>query len=251
VSTRETEQHECWTALHQQLTRNLGQPSRDPLPLGNRADPDEELVYLLLTLMTRSQAAIEHTHAALLDLAGSPPWAALQHADTGTLKRLLQPVGLVQRRSTTLRSLGVTVTQKHGGTLRSLAPLDDEELLRELEALPGVGRKTSRCLAAYAYGRDMLAVDVHVVRVLKRLGLVDAEATWAAVDQQANTAVPARLRYDLHVLLVRHGRERCTCVSPRCQSCPLQSACPSAHQASEARADYIVELRRTPREQAG
>ena len=85
---------------------------------------------------------------------------------------------------------------------------------------------------------------------LERLGFVDAEAAWLAVDQQANTDVPARLRYDLHVLLVRHGRERCTCVSARCRGCPLEAACASAHQASGARADYIVELRRTPRQRA-
>jgi len=120
VSAREKEQHERWTAVHQQVARNPGQPTRDPLPLGNRTDPDEELIYLLLTLMTRSQAAIEHTHVALPDLAGSPPWAALQHADTAMLQQLLQPVGLVKRRSTTLRSLGATVTQQHGGTLRAL-----------------------------------------------------------------------------------------------------------------------------------
>jgi endonuclease III len=97
----------------------------------------------------------------------------------------------------------------------------------------------------------MLAVDVHVDRVLVRLGLVDAGATWAADDQQANTSRPVRQRYDLHVLLVRHGQEPCACLSPRCQSCPLQAACPSAHQASKARADHIVGLRRTPRQRAG
>lgn len=244
MSSEEDDPDRRWAALREQLAALHGPPSRDPLPLGNRANPDDELLFLLLTLMTRSQPAIERTHAALLELAGRPPWATLARTDTTTLQRLLQPVGLVQRRSSTLQSLGATIVRQHAGTLRSLTTRDDTELLRLLEALPGVGRKTARCLAAYSFGRDTFAVDVHVVRVLKRLGLVDAEASWAAIDEQTNTDVPVNLRYDLHVLLVQHGRECCTCVAPRCDACPLQTSCPSAHQASETRADYVVELRR-------
>lgn len=233
-----------WTLLHGQLSQTLGLPSRDPLPLGNRADPDEELVFLLLTHMTRSQRAIEDAHTAVHELAGSPPWEVLQDIDPDTLQQLLQPVGLVQRRSRALRSLGRIITSLHQGTLRTLAPLDDDHLLSALQALPGVGLKTARCLAAYCFDREMLAVDVHVIRVLKRLGYTEPDATWTAIDRQVNDQVPAGLRYDLHVLLVRHGRETCTCVSPRCEACPLERTCPSAHQASEARADYIIELRR-------
>lgn len=112
---------------------------------------------------------------------------------------------------------------------------------------PGDGRKVPRYLRprqGHACGGRPRPAH------LEHLGFVDAEAAQAAVDQQVNTDVPARLRYDLHVLLVRHGRERCTCVSARCRGCPLEAACASVQQASGARADYIVELRRTPRQPA-
>jgi endonuclease III len=239
-----------WRELRDQLVRQHGRVRRAPLPLGNREDPDEELLFILLTLMTRSQAAIGSTLAAILERAGAPPWEGIARLQRRTLVRMLQPVGLVNRRADQLRSLAHVVLDEHAGSLRTLDPLPDEDLLRALEALPGVGRKSARCVAAYAFGRDMLAVDVHVIRVAKRLGLSPMEARWTDVDMQLNAEVPRRLRYGLHVLLVQHGRDVCTCVAPGCGTCVLAESCPSAGVASESREDYVIELRRAGRRQA-
>ena len=235
---------ERWRELRDLLAAQHGRVRRTPLPLGNREDPDEELLFILLTLMTRSQDAIESTLSALLGRTGMPPWEGIARLQRRTLVRLLQPVGLVNRRAEQLRALARAVIEEHGGSLGTLAPLADAALLAELEALPGVGRKSARCVAAYAFGRNMLAVDVHVLRVVKRLGLSPMEARWADVDTCLNAEVPRRLRYGLHVLLVQHGRDICSCVAPSCGSCLLAAGCPSAGIASESREDYVVELRR-------
>jgi endonuclease III len=233
-----------WRELRDLLARQHGRVRRVPLPLGNREDPDEELLFILLTLMTRSQAAIERALGAILERAGTPPWEGIAALQRRTLVRLLQPVGLVNRRADQLRALARTILDEHGGSLGTLAPLSDHELLRTLETLPGVGRKSARCVAAYSFGRDMLAVDVHVLRVVKRLGLSPIEARWNDVDAHLNTDVPRRLRYGLHVLLVQHGRLVCTCVAPDCGSCLLALSCPSAGAVSESRETYVVEMRR-------
>ena len=239
-----------WRELRDLLARQHGRVRRVPLPLGNREDPDEELLFILLTLMTRSQAAIERTLGAILERAGTPPWKGIARLQRRTLVRLLQPVGLVNRRADQLHALARTVFDEHDGSLTTLAPLPDEGLLRTLELLPGVGRKSARCVAAYSFGRDMLAVDVHVLRVVKRLGLSPMEARWNDVDAHLNVDVPRRLRYGLHVLLVQHGRDICTCVAPACASCVLAKGCPSAGTASESRDTYVVELRRNARQPA-
>ncbi len=237
-------QPEIWRGLRDQLVRQHGRVRRTPLPLGNRDDPDEELLFILLTLMTRSQDAIESTLAAILDRAGAPPWEGIAKMQRRTLVRLLRPVGLVNRRADQLRALARMILAEHGGSLATLAPLQDEALLGRLESLPGVGRKSARCVAAYAFGRSMMAVDVHVLRVAKRLGLSPMDARWRDVDAHLNEEVPSRLRYSLHVLLVQHGRQVCTCVAPSCGVCVLAEHCPSAGVASESREDYVVELRR-------
>lgn len=241
---------ERWRELRDLLAVQHGRVCRSPLPLGNREDPDEELLFILLTLMTRSQDAIESTLTAIVERAGVPPWEGIVGLQRRTLVRLLQPVGLVNRRADQLRSLARTVIEEHRGSLATLAPLPDTALLAELEALPGVGRKSARCVAAYAFGRNMLAVDVHVLRLVKRLGLSPMEARWPDVDAELNEQVPPRMRYGLHVLLVQHGRSVCTCIGPACGSCVLPAGCPSAGVASESREDYVVELRRPHRAQA-
>lgn len=238
-----------WRELRDLLAAQHGRVRRTPLPLGNRSRPDEELLFILLTLMTRSQDAIESTLDAIVERVGVPPWAGIARLQRRTLVRLLQPVGLVNRRADLLRALAHRVIEEHSATLATLAPLSDADLLSALEALPGVGRKTARCVAAYAFGRDMLAVDVHVLRVVKRLGLSPMEARWTDVDAHLNAEVPRRLRYGLHVLLVQHGRGICSCVAPSCGSCLLAAGCPSAGIASESREDYVVELRRPRRPQ--
>jgi endonuclease III len=239
-----------WRDLRDDLVGQHGRVRRVPLPLGNRADPDEELLFILLTLMTRSQDAIERVLQAILDRTGSPPWAELARMQRRTLVRLLQPVGLVNRRADHLHALARKILTEHSGTLASLRGRTDDDLLSTLESLPGVGRKSARCVAAYSFGRDVLAVDVHVVRVVKRLGLVPMETRWSHVDETLNREVPRRLRYGLHVLLVQHGREVCTCIAPACGGCLLAGRCPSAGVASESREDYIVELRRARRDRA-
>jgi len=233
-----------WRGLRDLLVRQHGPVRRSPLPLGNREDPDEELLYILLTLMTRSQDAIQGVLGEILGRAGTPPWAAISRLQRRTLVRMLQPVGLVNRRADQLRALSRAIIDDHEGTLTTLRDLPDGVLLDALEALPGVGRKTARCVAAYAFGRSMLAVDVHVVRVAKRLGLVPMAARWTEVDDALNSEVPVRLRYSLHVLLVQHGRDVCSCVAPSCGACGLAARCPSAGIASESREDYVIELRR-------
>lgn len=234
-----------WIELRNQLDRIVGRPRRSPpLPLGNRADPDEELLFILLTLLTRSQPAIESVLTALLDRFGRPPWAALAGARRDRLARMLGPVGLVNRRATQLRELGRVISSDLAGSVGNLADLDDDSLLLALEALPGVGRKSARCVAAYAFGRNMLAVDVHVLRVLKRIGFAGIDDAWLAVDERVNSEVPPRIRYALHVQLVAFGRTVCKTRAPDCSECGFTRWCPSSGVAEESRAAYVVERRR-------
>lgn len=233
-----------WVELRDRFDRIVGRPRRTPpLPLGNRADPDEELLFILLTLLTRSQPSIEGVHGAILDRFGRPPWEGLAVARRDRLARMLGPVGLVNRRAAQLRELGREIASTHGGSIGSLAGLGDQDLVAALEDLPSVGRKTARCVAAYAFRRDMLAVDVHVLRVLKRLGLVGMDDAWSDVDEFLNSDVPRRIRYALHVQLVQFGRSICTTRNPNCGGCPLAGRCPSAGIAAEVRSFYVVERR--------
>lgn len=98
--------------------------------------------------------------------------------------------------------------------------------VEKLQRLPGVGRKTAHVMASVLHNQPKMAVDTHVFRVSKRLGLVSESAqTPLAVEQQLLQYLPKRYITQAHHWLVLHGRYVCLARKPRCTSCSLSSFC--------------------------
>lgn len=94
----------------------------------------------------------------------------------------------------------------------------------ELEKLPGVGRKTANVIASVIYGKAVIAVDTHVFRVSRRIGLSDG-ATVEAVEKDLTEGFAEELRGTAHHWLILHGRYVCTARKPKCETCGLQDLC--------------------------
>lgn len=94
----------------------------------------------------------------------------------------------------------------------------------DLEKLPGVGRKTANVIASVIYGKAVIAVDTHVFRVSRRLGLSDG-TTVEAVEKDLTAGFAEELRGTAHHWLILHGRYVCTARKPKCQECGLQEFC--------------------------
>lgn len=94
----------------------------------------------------------------------------------------------------------------------------------ELEKLPGVGRKTANVIASVIYGKAVIAVDTHVFRVSRRLGLSDG-ATVEAVEKDLTAGFAEELRGTAHHWLILHGRYVCTARKPKCEECGLKDLC--------------------------
>lgn len=94
----------------------------------------------------------------------------------------------------------------------------------ELERLPGVGRKTANVIASVIYDKPVIAVDTHVFRVSRRLGLSDG-TTVEAVERDLTAGFSPELRPKAHHWLILHGRYVCTARKPKCASCGLQDIC--------------------------
>ncbi len=100
------------------------------------------------------------------------------------------------------------------------------EQVEDLQKLPGVGRKTAHVVAAVLYNQPTLAVDTHVLRVSKRLGLVEESATTPlAVEKQLMQHLPTQYIGKAHHWLILHGRYICLARKPQCNVCPLTSFC--------------------------
>ena len=94
----------------------------------------------------------------------------------------------------------------------------------QLETMPGVGRKTANVIASVIYDKPVIAVDTHVFRVSRRLGLSDG-STVEAVEKDLTAGFAPELRPKAHHWLILHGRYVCTSRKPKCQECGLQDMC--------------------------
>lgn len=98
---------------------------------------------------------------------------------------------------------------------------DDPEMLVKL---PGVGQKTANVIASVIYDKPVIAVDTHVFRVSRRLGLSSGK-TVESVEKDLTENIPAELRATAHHWLILHGRYTCTARKPKCSICGLREWC--------------------------
>ncbi|MBP5210947.1 MAG: endonuclease III [Bacteroidales bacterium] len=98
------------------------------------------------------------------------------------------------------------------------------DTVEELQKLPGVGRKTANVVASIVYNRAVIAVDTHVFRVARRLGLSKGR-TPLAVEKDLTAQIGEELRPIAHHWLILHGRYVCVARKPKCDECGLRSYC--------------------------
>jgi endonuclease-3 len=93
-----------------------------------------------------------------------------------------------------------------------------------------VGRKTAACVLLFSFGRHDIPVDTHVFRVGTRLGLFRPGASLEEAHDEMLRLCPEGDAYEVHVLLIRHGRRTCAARAPRCGECPLRRMCPEGRR---------------------
>jgi len=147
-----------------------------------------------------------------------PDAAALAAARLGELELMIRSMGLFRAKARNLKAMAQGLITRHQGRV--------PRSLEELTALPGIGRKTANVILSNAFGLPGLAVDTHVLRGGRRLGLHTAQD-----PAKAETALTALLQPKdwglASHLLIWHGRRSCTARDPGCGSCPLARLCPS------------------------
>ncbi len=176
-------------------------------------DPFELVVATILSAQC-TDARVNLTTPALF--AKYPDAAALASAKLLELEALIHSTGFYHNKARNLIGLGQALLAKHGGRV----PSDP----RELAALPGVGQKTANVVLANAFGVPALAVDTHIFRVARRLGLSDAK-TPEKVEADLCHLFPESDWIELHHQLIFHGRRRCDARKPDCAGCPVLTLC--------------------------
>jgi endonuclease III len=203
------------------LAREYGSPRH-----GNKRDPLDELIFILLSQMTTAPS-----YGRVFDRlkARFPDWGQLPRVPIASLRHVIRDAGLSGQRSVRLRAIIRRLQSDFGdATLAPLRRLSDADAETYLVSLPGVGRKTAKCVLMYALRRRVLPVDTHVGRVARRLGLVAEKLSSGGVHDALESIVSPSDRYSFHVNALAHGRVVCIARVPKCHQCVLATICPSA-----------------------
>ncbi len=184
--------------------------------------PTTELEYstpfeLLVAVVLSAQATDVSVNAATRHLfpVANTPEAILQLGET-RLREYVQRIGLYQTKSKHIIQLCQILVAQHGGAVPSAR--------EELEALPGVGRKTANVVLNTAFGQPTIAVDTHIFRVANRTGLAPGKNV-LEVEQKLLKFVPQEFRHDAHHWLILHGRYVCQARKPKCPQCLINDLC--------------------------
>jgi endonuclease III len=203
-------------AIRDRLREMYGRPRNEP-----HGDPVHELILTVLSQNT-SDTNRDVAYAGLRARFGS--WEEVRDAPTGELETAIRAGGLAPTKApriqAALRAIGDPID------LDWLGEADRDEALSYLTALPGVGRKTAACVLIFAFDRPEIPVDTHVHRVGGRLGLFRANASFDEAHDEMLAITPPADAYELHMNLIRHGRELCRPARPRCPECALSRMCP-------------------------
>ena len=108
--------------------------------------------------------------------------------------------------------------------------------IKDLQSMPGVGRKTANVIASVIYNAPAMAVDTHVFRVANRIGLTRNATTPLAVEKQLVKYLPQDRIYVAHHWLILHGRYICVARNPKCHICPLTWFCKYYEQTQTVKA---------------
>ena len=187
-----------------------------------RPEPKTELNYvnpftLLVAVVLSAQATdvgVNKATRALFNEAPTPErMAAL--GEEG-IQDHIKTIGLYRNKAKNVLKLCQLLCAQHGGNVPSSR--------RELEALPGVGRKTANVVLNEAFGLPTLAVDTHIFRVANRTGLASGK-TPDEIENQLVDIIPARFMKGAHHWLILHGRYVCKARKPDCGACAIRQYC--------------------------
>ena len=184
--------------------------------------PTTELEYhsafeLLVAVILSAQATDVSVNAATRQLypVANTPQALLKLGEE-KLREYVQRIGLYKTKARHIIQTCKLLLENHGGEV--------PHTREELEALPGVGRKTANVVLNTAFGQPTIAVDTHIFRVANRTGIAPGK-TVLEVEHRLLKFVPDEFKHDAHHWLILHGRYVCQARKPKCGQCLIENLC--------------------------
>lgn len=197
------------TEIYQRLAEHIPDPATEL----SYASPFELLISVILSAQA-TDISVNKATARLYPVANTPQ----KILDLGEerLKRFIKTIGLYNSKAKNIIATCRQLLDRHQGQVPGTRP--------ELEALPGVGRKTASVVLNTAFGKPTIAVDTHIFRVSNRTGLASGK-TPLEVELRLTRLTPEEFRKNAHHWLILHGRYTCKARRPECPDCVIHDLC--------------------------
>ena len=184
--------------------------------------PRTELSYnstfeLLISVILSAQAtdiSVNKATAKLYPVANTPE--AIYKLGERKLKPYIKTIGLYNSKAKNIIKTCKALIDEHGSVVPNTRA--------ELEALPGVGRKTANVVLNTAFGEPTMAVDTHIFRISNRTNFAPGKNV-LQVEKKLLKVIPDEFMVDAHHWLILHGRYICTARNPRCGECVVYNVC--------------------------
>ena len=207
----------------QRVMFGLGELFPEIKPELNYSSDYQCLVAVMLSAQCTDKRVNQVTKDLFIDYGTAEQMIKLSQSE---LEKKIYSLGFFRNKAKNVLAMSKMVVEKYDGKIPKTA--------KELEMLPGVGRKTANVVASALYGEEKMGVDTHILRVTNRLGLVKAK-TPLEVERQWYKKYPKYNNHDTHLRLVLFGRYFCKAKKPSCEECGFVDFCKYYKSKSEVK----------------
>ena len=194
-----------------------------------RLDAAHEIVFTILSQHT-SDLNSSRAFKRLMERFGTLQAVAV--ADVADIEEAIAPGGLAKVKAPRIKEvLGMVLDRNEGSLdLSFLRELPLNEAKAWLRQLPGIGPKSAGIILNFSLGMPAMAIDTHIHRVCKRMGIIGPKVSADKAHDLLEAAVEPDSVYQFHLAFITHGRQVCKAQRPRCPECVVAADCPSRDQ---------------------
>ena len=208
-------------AKRHEIFSRLREDYPNPVTELNYSNPFELLIAVILSAQA-TDVGVNKATDKLFPVANTPE--AIHALGVEGLSEYIKTIGLFNSKARNVIETCRLLVEKHNSEV--------PQTREELEALPGVGRKTANVVLNTAFGQPVMAVDTHIFRVSNRTGIAPGK-TVLEVEKRLMRLVPKEFLLDAHHWLILHGRYVCKARTPQCGSCRIEDLCEYKHKTSD------------------
>jgi len=146
-------------------------------------------------------------------------------ANVKEIEDVIRPAGLYKVRGRRIKNIAKDLVEKYDGNLNKILNLPYDEAKKKLIAIKGIGPKTADVFLMAVKGEQVLPVDVHIFRIMKRLGIAGEKDDYESLRAKLESEIPPAQRTKTHLILIEFGRQICRSQNPKCEECPIKGYC--------------------------